>query len=84
MNVSKHGIYVEPKRRQGNGKTFQPIPNHIQIYATLTRIEDRHIVWLVVPFYHKDIKQLKEDGWRVNEVWRKDKRSDSRRANNDN
>ncbi|MCK1996821.1 hypothetical protein MPH47_06195 [Psychrobacillus psychrodurans] len=71
MNVSKHGIYVEPNHRARNGKTFQPIPNHIQIYATLTRFEDHHIVWLVVPFYRSEIKKLKKDGWKITEVWRK-------------
>ncbi|UAW07752.1 hypothetical protein PVJ1_00018 [Psychrobacillus phage PVJ1] len=47
--------------------SVKPCP--YKLFATLTRIEDGHVVWITAPYLHKEIKKLEREGWQVVEKW---------------
>jgi len=72
MNVTKNGIPIAIKHNQVNcGKPFRATPNPHTLFVTLYRREEFTPVWLVQPFIKKEVKQLKHEGWHVEEVWKK-------------
>ena len=72
MNVTKNGIPIATKHNQVNcGKPFRATPNPHTLFVTLYRREEFTPVWLVQPFIKKEVKQLKHEGWHVEEVWKK-------------
>lgn len=69
MNVTKNGIPRHSQPTQKFGKPFRAAVNPYKRYVTLFRKEDSHPVWLVIPHFAKEVKQLKSEGWKVVEVW---------------
>lgn len=73
MNITKNGIFVETLPSQRKPKIMRPYVSPFKTYITLTRIEDEHVVWTSLPYDKETVKQLKRDGWKVNEVWEVEK-----------
>lgn len=71
MNVTKNGIPIHSKTTRNFGKPYRAAVNPHKRYVTLYRKEEFIPVWLVTPFFGKEVKQLKREGWKVIEVWEK-------------
>lgn len=70
--MTKNGIPIARKHNQVNvGKPYRATHNPHTLFITLFRLEEFTRVWLVQPFIKKEVKQLKLEGWRVEEVWTK-------------
>ena len=72
MNVTKNGIPIAEKHNRVQlGKPYRATPNPHTLYITLYRREEFSHVWLVQPFNRKEVKQLKREGWHMEDVWKK-------------
>jgi hypothetical protein len=72
MNITKNGIPIAEKHNRIQlGKPYRAVANTHNLFITLYRKEEFTPVWLVMPFNKEEVKQLKREGWHVEEVWKK-------------
>ena len=71
MNRRKNGIFIDthPKTKKEKYKLLSVAPCPYKLFATLTRLEDGHIVWITTPYLRKEINKLVSEGWHVVETW---------------